>query len=298
MDRHTGCRSGWAWIVGSILLISPLHAEDSEDQPAETQDAEATLSDGGFESARNARPTQPLDKQTEQILDRLEAKGNEIKTLEAELDYVKVDPILEDRTVNSGVLRFKEDEPNPNFFIRFDTRTVNKRRRKEKEWHIFDGRWYWEVREKLRQINKREIVAPGEKTDVFSVGKGQFPMPFGQKKDEILKYFDVQRVKAINDAPARFKGEQLKLIPKPGTAMARDFSDLDFYIDEKSGLPVRVRTTERKQGNELEITFSNVKINPKFDKNAMELPREVKEYTLIQEPLPKRSGSTQPRSSQ
>lgn len=227
-----------------------------------------------------------LEPEVERILDRLEARGNDIRTLEAEIDYLKYDPIMDDRQKNSGVLRYRTEDPNPHFFIRFDRRTHNRVIRREKEWHVFDGRWYWEVREKTRQIIKREIVAPGEKTDVFSVGKGQFPLPFGQKKSEILKYFEVRLVRESKGVPAGFEGHHLELTPKPDTQLARDYTTIDFYVDAKLGLPVRVRTTERKQGNELEITFTNVKVNPEFKDDAMKLPRETEEYHLTQEALP------------
>jgi outer membrane lipoprotein-sorting protein len=227
-----------------------------------------------------------LEPELERVLDRLEIRGNNIRTLEAELDYLKFDPIMDDRQKNSGVLRYRTETPNPHFFIRFDKRTHNNVVRREKEWHVFDGRWYWEVREKTRQIVKREIVPPGEKTDVFSVGKGQFPLPFGQKKAEILKYFDVKLVKEGKGAPPGFKGDHLQLTPRPETNLARDYTTIDFYVDEKLGLPIRVRTTERKQGNELEITFANVEINPKFNDDAMKLPKETEDYNLTQEALP------------
>src|SRR5687768_7661889 len=69
-----------------------------------------------------AAVTQPasLDPQVEKILDRLEKKGETVKDLQAKIEYVKEDPVIASKHKFKGILRFKQEQPNPRFFIRFD----------------------------------------------------------------------------------------------------------------------------------------------------------------------------------
>jgi hypothetical protein len=172
--------------------------------------------------ASTTRPALPaLDPAVEKVLDRLEKKGEALKDIEANVDYEKVDPTLDERTKYSGVLRFRQHEPNPLFFIRFDKRIRNRRVKREKQWHVFDGRWYLDARERTKQINKQEIVRAGERLEVFRIGKGPFPLPFGQKKADIVRECTVKLVPVGKEAPPKFKGDHLELTPRPNTEMDR-----------------------------------------------------------------------------
>ena len=103
--------------------------------------------------------------------------------------------MLDDVQKYEGILRFRVGEPNPRFLIRFDKFIQEGIESREKQWHAFDGQWYIEVREKTETINKRQIVRPGEKLNVFKLGQGPFPLPFGQNKKDILDNFTVKLIR-------------------------------------------------------------------------------------------------------
>ena len=122
------------------------------------------------------------DPEVDRILERLEAAGRTIKDLRSQVSYKIVNPLIEDEIIKKGELFFKSDEPNSRFLVRFDQTIQEETVDRKKEWHMFDGRWYTEARESTKQIIKREVVGKGDQIDPFEIGKGPFPLPFGQKK--------------------------------------------------------------------------------------------------------------------
>ena len=160
---------GWVLLFAAGLLFRGTAATAAD---AATQPATASRTSGPASA-----PAVTIDPAVDKILDRLEKKGAKIEAIEAAIEFTKIDPVLEDKQVHKGVLRFKQVEPNPRFFIRFDElKLENLAPKKEKQWHVFDGRWYIEAREKTRSISKREIVRPGETLEVFKLGQGPFPL--------------------------------------------------------------------------------------------------------------------------
>jgi hypothetical protein len=220
----------------------------------------------------------------DQILDRLEKKGDQVRDIQTRITYTKNDPVLEDKQVFQGILRFKQDKPNPRFFIRFDKFIQEGVTRDSKEWHVFDGQWYIEAREKTKTIVKRQVVRPGEEVNVFRLGQGPFPLPFGQKKADIEKHF---AVKLIPSKPADPPNSyHLECTPKPGTDMEKKYGKIDFHIDKDLNLPVRVRTTEKSENVEVTADFpaSSIEVNKGLAGSELNLP-PLSDYQIDTVPL-------------
>lgn len=220
----------------------------------------------------------------DQILERLEKKGDQIRDLQTRITFSKIDPILEDKQVFQGILRFKEEKPNPHFLIQFDKFTQEGMTRDAKEWHTFDGQWYTEARERTKTIVKRQVVRPGEQVNVFRLGQGPFPLPFGQKKADIEKHFEVRVVPSqASDPPNSF---HIECTPKPGTEMEKKYGKIDFYIDKVLDLPVRVRTTEKAENVQVIADFpaSSIEVNKGLEAGELTLP-ELRDYQVDTVPL-------------
>ena len=225
----------------------------------------------------------PLDPAVERILDRLESKN--VHDVQADLLYIKKDPILDNLEQKyKGILRFIEDKPTPRFLIRFDQNTTDGVVEKEKEWHVFDGRWYTEARERTKTIIKREVVKAGDKgaEDLFRIGKGPFPMPFGQKKDEITRHFTIKLVPAAPGDPPNT--DHLECTPIPGSDMDRRFGKVHFLIDRALDVPVRLTTVAKEDMQEISATFTNVKLNKGMPASEVNLP-SLSGYQVTEEPL-------------
>ena len=125
-------------------------------------------------------------------------------------------------------------------------------------------------------------TGPGEKLDVFQIGKGPFPLPFGQKKAEILRHF---AVKLIRPGPKDPKNaDHLECTPLPGTEMHEKYGKVHFYIDRKLDLPVCVKTVEKEEGNEISASFSKIRLNKGLAASRLNLPNL--DYPIKVERLP------------
>jgi len=252
----------------------------------------AEIYPAGPSSKPASRPasTQPAkcDPAVEQILDRLEQK--KVADIETPIVFIKTEPILEDIQKYEGILRFKADKPNPRFLIRFDKFIQEGIPSYQKQWHAFDGQWYIEVQAKTKTINKYEIVRKGEHFDAFKIGQGPFPLPFGQKKKDILRNCSVKLIKPDpkKDPP---ETDHLECTPLPGTELADRYGTVHFYIHKKLDLPVRVRTVEKQEGDEegveVEANFppKKIKVNKGMSKEKLK-PPEPRGYEIFTESLP------------
>lgn len=252
-----------------------------------------TTGDAGVAASRpsSAPASQPasLDPAVEKILDRLEKKN--VRDIQADIVYVKKDPVLELEEKYKGILRFIEDKPSPRFLIRFDQSVIEGLVDKSKEWHVFDGRWYTEAREKTKVAIKREVVRPEDKgaEDLFRIGKGPFPMPFGQKKDDIVRHFTIRLVAGGPEDPPNT--DHLECTPLPGTDMDRRYGKVHFYIDRTMDVPVSVATVAKEDNQEISATFTNIKLNTGMAASEVNLP-DLPGYEVREEPLSEASPSS------
>lgn len=267
-------------ILAAGLLAAPL-----------TLLAQAPATQPVAASAPASRPAEPLDPAVEKILDQLEARGRQIRDIECKLIYEKEDPIFKGVERFTGVLLFKEDAPNPRFQIRFDRSVQNGRPSDKKEWHVFDGRWYVEAREKTKTIVKHEVLRPGQQRELFRLGQGPFPLPFGQTKADIVTNVTVKLIPPDPKDPA--ESDHLECSPLPGTELDRKYEKIHFWIDRKQAMPVQVRTVEKEEGNQITATFSDAKLNTGLAASRLDLP-DLSEYALTEDRLPEESKPAQP----
>lgn len=233
----------------AVLWASACIAEDGDkataDKPAVVDSEEQALTSG--------------DSETDRILDRLEAKGKAIKGLQCDLSYKYVTggPV-QDKMTKLGGLLFTRGETNSMFLIEFESRIADGEKFKSVEKYAFDGEWFTEFNEKSRSVTRRQIVRKGERVDPFKLGEGPFPMPFGQKRDEILRAFKVERLKPeLEDPPGSI---HLHCVPRPNTQLSQKYSRVEIYVDRKIELPIRI-VSERKQeidGGRIEVDFKGI----------------------------------------
>jgi hypothetical protein len=238
-------------------------------------------------SSEPASQPAPLDPAVEKILDRWEKKN--VHDIQADIVYVKADksdiPGMSSEQKYKGILRFIEDKPSPRFFIRFDEQTIDGMTDKNsKQWHVFDGHWYIEAQERTKSIVKREIVRPGDKQagDLFKIGKGPFPMPFGQKKEDIVRHFTIKLVPPQPGDPP--DSDHLVCTPLPGTDMDRRYGKVHFLIDRKLDVPVRVQTLAKEDQQEITATFTSIQLNKGLAGSDLNLPN-LPGYEVTEERL-------------
>ncbi len=247
MTRKRMLSGGWAWSVGVILGMALCAC------------GEAVTTQPGTRPA-TTQEVKSVDPKVDAILDRLENSGKGIRDLTAKVTHELYQIIPDDRQTKSGIVRYRsaQNGQEPKFMIHFDTLVHDDLKLNQKEWFCFDGKWLREIREHTRSAIDREVVAADEKFDAFKLGEGPFPLPFGQKKSEILKEFDVTLAKPDKDDPA--ETDHLILVPKKDSRFVKKYKKLEFWVERKRALPVRVISHDT-HSNIITANFKEIQIN-------------------------------------
>jgi hypothetical protein len=231
-----------------------------------------------------APPAAHADPLVDRILSRLEARR--ITDLVADLSwhqhYVTDDP--KDAMTKRGRIWYQREEPSARFMIHLTRKVVGGRADALDEKHLFDGCWYIKVDAQERHVTRNEIRKPDERRDPFKLGEGPFPLPFGQRKADILREFDVTRIEpAAGDPPDT---DHLKLVPRADTSTAQTYKFVHFWIareGEEAGLPVQVQAGKRDGTGRLDtiitVTFKDARLNEAFSASVFRLdtPRGYQE---------------------
>ncbi len=205
-----------------------------------------------------------LDPEVDKILTRLEER--QVRDLQARLTW-KLQYVIEpDATIKRGEVWYQKGTPSATFLIRFREVIAGKRKDKIDERHKFDGFWYTKLDSAARSYEETEIRRPDDPVDPYKVGQGVFPVPFGQKKADILREFGVQQVEPVKDDPPAT--DHLRLVPREATRTGEEYKELDFWISREgatAGLPVKVVTAKLdgtgKVNSYITLTFEDVKLN-------------------------------------
>ncbi len=235
-------------------------------------------------------PAATIDPEVEKILDRLEQR--EVRDLRARVEWESSSAfgMPGDEIVKRGEVWYQDAKPVARFLVSFNEKAQNQRRDSLDEKHLFDGCWYTRIRGETRTVERDEVRRADSPYNPYRVGDGVFPLPFGQKKVEILLEFDVRRVPPAEKDPPHT--EHLFLTPRPGSRNADRYKSLDFWIataDGKyPGLPVKVRVGKKDGAGKLSefivITFDDVLLNSGFATSVFDVPSPAG-YERIEEPL-------------
>jgi len=243
-----------------------------------------------------------VDPALDAVLNRVEQRTvNNLRAGVAWRQQYVID-LPEDVVTKRGQIWYRRGEPVAGFLIHFTQQVRGERQDKLDEKYMFDGRWYVELNARTKTCERREVRRADDKADPYKVGEGLFPLPFGQKKADILREFDVTLVPpAADDPPAT---DHLRLVPRAGTNTGQSCKELDFWVDRDgttAGLPIKVRVAKLdgtgKLNSHITVTFDDARLDePKFDDRVFEI-KTPDGYQLIEErledvPPPKPQGAS------
>lgn len=189
-----------------------------------------------------------VDPAVKKILDALEKTGDRHKTLTALIGYRIDDRMTGDAEMRSGVVKYKKETKTEaaKFYVRFDTlRQGRASSIKDKVEYGFDGMWLTVAKHRLEQMTRYQVAAKGEKVQPLRLGKGPFPLPFGQKTADIVKYFKATTRAARKTDPKNT--DCVKLTTRKQYKQEMSFLSLEMWIDRKTHLPVRIRSRDKNK---------------------------------------------------
>ena len=268
-------------LVGLLTLGAAANCDAQSGSAVTAEPKKATAVDRAASQLSSGNPA------VDAILDRLETKGKAIKGLSCRLVYtfVTVAPVG-DKTTKKGTLLFARGDPNSKFLIRFTELIAAGVIDRHEEHFLFDGEWLTELNQKSKRIIRRQIARKGERKDPFELGKGPFPLPFGQKRAEILKQFTVTLMPFGLGDPLHSK--HLHCVPRPNTELGRKYSRVEIYVDTRLDMPVRIVSERILDNNRIEVDFKTIDMNeaPAGSRFQIKVPEG---YDVTTEPLSAKS---------
>ncbi|MHC4561297.1 MAG: LolA family protein [Planctomycetota bacterium] len=216
------------------------------------------------------------------ILAALERAGEANPQITAAVHYRVDQPQTGDSETRTGQIKFdRGGEKTPSrFYVGFDTLQLGGSPAiADKVEYAFDGRWLTVAKHRIKQLTRYEIAAEGEIVDAFKLGKGPFPLPFGQDAAAMQKIFTITTRQPRESDPAGC--DYLLLIPKAEHAEAMQFTRLEMWIDRATHLPARIVSRDKSK-NTTTAAFTNIRTDVTFANKDFHLPRQLGWQVTVQ----------------
>jgi len=229
--------------------------------------------------------TDPVDV----VLAQLSTKTSELKSYEGQVEYTYIQPLLESKALRKGVLYYSRSGGQSALRINFNTlKQEDEKEQKFIEQYIvadgpvlsrgdyqFKGIWLVQIDYQVEQVTYHQLAEatdPNKPADVFDLVTRNFPMLGFTRIDELKKQFEVTLIEQKQPGPEDFIQVHLKV--KPNSVYKDDYISIDFWIDKKLGLPVKVVAVKTEPespfGDIDEIKFLKPKVNKGIDQKVFE----------------------------
>lgn len=300
-----------AYTASAVFAAQPTGGQSDEPAPQTLTVTTEVLPEEPGKPSIDFAPFAPKageHKNADELLTALETAGASIQTLTADVLYVRRMNELEggETQTRTGMLLFRtrptetvrdaQDKVQApaasrrEFQIDFTRLSIDDKAREDRQTFIFDGEWLVERYPELKEIHRRQVVAPGQIVDPLAIGEGPFPIPIGQKREKILDRFDACLADPAdgwdaskpNWTPETY---QLILTPRRGTEEARQYRLVRLWYDKKTLLPRMVRADEADESR-TEVLLTNCQTNQPLPAGAFDtrLPEGWNERVDIYRP--------------
>jgi hypothetical protein len=233
----------------------------------------------------NSSRSDPGNARVNEILTQLQHRSDDLKDIRCEVRFVEDDRINLTQRTKFGEILFLMTKPNPHFLIHFQKTETDGVLGKQ-EWYLFDGRWLYQAVERTAQVTKQEVARPDKEFDLFDLEKAPFPLPFGQKRETILRNFEVTLASPAPGDPANT--DHLICIPKADSRLYRKYERLDLFVHRDIHLPSRIVVT-KNDGLEINTAdfpdLSEKSINAGVKPKDFERPAAWKKFKEVVEEL-------------
>jgi outer membrane lipoprotein-sorting protein len=207
----------------------------------------------------------------DETLDALYDVGKDLKSFTADVKLTENELVAQDVTTRTGKVWYQR-KPGGDTRLRvaFDKRTQDEVTQEQRIDYLLDKGWLIDRNYSRKLEVNHQVLRPGERINLLKLGEGPFPLPIGQKREDVLKQFDVAKVElATNELP---DAVHIQLTPKPGTQFDRKFSSIDVWVDYKGNMPRRIETLDKNKMTLRGTDLQNVKLNTELSDADFKLP--------------------------
>jgi outer membrane lipoprotein-sorting protein len=218
----------------------------------------------------------------DEILDAMDARGQGLKSFTADVKLGETDSATGDESTRSGKVWYQvQDNGSARIRVTFETRQANGKIANDKIEYLLSGTDLIDRTYRTRTQVTRQIFKPGQKVNLFKLGEGPFPLPIGQKKQDVFAQFDVKKIEPKKEDPA--DTAHVQLIPKPDTRLERRFKSIDVWVGTKDQMPHRIETLDKTESSTRTTELTNVQVNTPLADSSFKLPDIDKDNWQLRE---------------
>ena len=188
-----------------------------------------------------------------------------------EYDFIQEPELLADTTIRKGEIMYlkRELDGERRSFLRVNFETLQQQdleEEKHREYYLFDGVKLTRVDYELKQVNVDYMAKEDEPVEVFELLDRHFPIIGFSGTSNLEKEFDIKLAESEDVS----KYHHLSLDVKADSRYKEEYKKVDFYIDKKSSLPMRIVTVST-EGDIYDIKFSGLNTEKKLVKADFEV---------------------------
>ena len=186
-------------------------------------------------ACRHAEPSDVND--LEVVLQNLQEKAERLEAFQAKLDYVVRQPLLESQQRRQGHLYYAKRDGRSTLRINFRTLQQDDEPAQDyREQFLFDGVWLWHIDYQTERVERRQMTEPNEPVDAFALASRHVPVVGFSRVEDLHEQFDIRLISEPNSS----EYQHLRLETRPDSVYKDDYTTIDFWVDEKLGLPTRI----------------------------------------------------------
>jgi len=224
------------------------------------------------------------DATVDQVLDALKVRGETLGGFTANVSMTRTDQVTATNDAESGKIVYQQSAPGTGRVrVTFLQRKEDKKIFTENhDYSLADGKLVDQDNDK-KKADRKQVVKPGDKINLFQLGDGPFPLPIGQKREDVLRDFDVKLVPADKDNDPS-NSVHLSLKPKAETKLARKFAQIDVWADRKTGMPVRIVSADADGQATQTVELKDANLDAQLSDKDFELPATGPGWDVVEEP--------------
>jgi outer membrane lipoprotein-sorting protein len=236
-------------------------------------------------TAAFARADLSATSTVDETLDSLYEVGKDLKSFTADVKLIDVQTAFDDQTTRLGKTWYeRKPDGDSRMRVSFDKVIRDELTSPQKLDFLMDKGWLTERNYDKKNETRLQVLRPGEKVNLMKLGEGPFPLPIGQKRDDVLKQFEVEKIEqATNELP---NAVHLLLTPKPGSQFERKFSTIHVWVDYKSFMPRKIETDDRNHTERRGTELGDMKLNAPVKEEDFRLPQiDAQQWTRQDKPF-------------
>jgi hypothetical protein len=267
---------------------APTEPPASGDGPARSVPPTGSPAAPDAQNAPSAAPAGPEAITT--ILDAAEAAGERLDSMACTVIIEKRDALTDDVERRRGRLVLSgKAGPSRRIGLRIDQFIDGSGRASDdRRSFLYADGWLIERDETRRQLIERQLVPEGATMDPLQPGEGPLALPVGARRADVLASYVV----TVGQLPesALWKDlpsvDTLRLVPRAGTAAARDTAALVVAWDRTTALPIAV-VRDSTEGDRTIARLRSVEVGPlnDADRALVDLPAAAEGWTVDRRPL-------------